>query len=245
MQKKSLAHKILDSNEPFVFYHTHRVTEKNIHKAISENRSMDLDVSVGQDGTPYLGHSEEYYKKSSEKIEESIPLERALELLSKSTIPIIVDCKHYDAWDAVADVVKSLGQERCLVNTFTDQLKFNYTPINPDYLTEWSDISKLVRVKERYPLVTTTASAKGLPTNLSLGTHIDLLGDIRKLLIDNNIDAVSLNIPKRLFTDELIMFFTAEGVLPHINIDDVKIADLTVCYIGETDVLESASSTLI
>lgn len=241
----SLAQKILDSNTPFVFYHTRKVTEGNINKAISENRSMDLDISVKANGEPYLGHSEEFYEKNGEKFVETISLEGAIGLLSKAEIPVIVDCKHYDAWKVVIGVVEDLGQERCLVNTFVSQLRFNDTPIEPDYLTERSDIPKLVQIKEKYPFVTTTASAKGLPVDLSLGTHIEQLEGIRKVLVENSVDTVSLNVPDKLINNELIKFFTAEGVLPHVNVDNVSTADLNVCYVGETDILENASATLV
>lgn len=245
MQTKSLAQRILNSNKPFIFYHHHRVTEKGIHKAIEENRSIHLDVCVDSNEKPYIGHSEEYYKKNSKKMEENISLNRALELLSKSTIPVFVDCKHYDTWALIEDVVEKLGQERCLVNTFADELKFNYNPIEPDYLSEWSDISKLEWIKEKYPLVTTVASAKGLPVDLSLRSHSKLLTNIRSLLVSNNIDDVSLNVSSDLYDDELIAFFTSKKMLPHIMFDGMQTSELTYCCVGEVEVFEKASSVRI
>lgn len=246
MHTKSLAQRILNSNKPFVFYHHLRVTKKGIHEAVEKNKSVHLDVCVDSNKKPYIGHSEEYYEKSGEKMKESISLNKALDLLSKSTIPVIVDCKHYNAWVLIGDVVEKLGQERCLVNTFVDELKFNYNSIEPDYLSEWSDVSKLEWIKGKYPLVTTVASAKGLPTDLSLGNYSELLSNIRTFLVSNNIDDVSLNVSSGLYDDGLITFFTSKKVLPHIiSTDGVETSKLTGCYVGEVEVFEKASSVRI
>ena len=94
--------------------------------------------------------------------------------------------------------------------------------------------------------MTTVASAKGLPTDLSLGNHSELLSNIRTFLVSNNIDDVSLNVSSGLYNDKLITFFTSKKVLPHvISIDGVETSKLTGCYVGEVEVFEKASSVRI
>ena len=69
----SLASKILRSNRPFTFFHTWYVTRDLLSQAISEQKSMDLDVCVDDSGNPYLGHSKEYHEKSGEPYYFTIP----------------------------------------------------------------------------------------------------------------------------------------------------------------------------
>src|SRR5215469_15844472 len=53
-----------------------------------------------------------------------MPLWEAVEALAGSNIPVIVDCKHFDAWTVVEEVVRQLRPERCLVHSFVFELKF-------------------------------------------------------------------------------------------------------------------------
>src|SRR5262245_39457901 len=104
----SLAQKILKSKRTVVLFHTWTVTRELLAQAIREKRSMDLDVCVDDSGNAYLGHSKEYLEKTHEPFFNSMPLWEAAEALSRSNIPVIVDCKHVDAWPVVEDVVTEL-----------------------------------------------------------------------------------------------------------------------------------------
>lgn len=242
----SFAEKVINSKKPFVLFHTYSVTKDVLKQAISGNKSMDLDVCVDGKGNPYLGHSEEFYEKSGERREENMPLWETVEMIAKSTIPVIVDCKHFDAWPVVEKVVEKIGPERCLVHTFVSELKFNYSRKDgePDYLTEWSPIEKLRSFKNKFPSVTTTASAKWLPDDLLIPEkYKDLLQNIRQTLKNNSVDTVCLNIPNETFSNESLKYFLAENIIPHIGIDNIDKAKLSEIYIGETDNLKFASKS--
>jgi hypothetical protein len=102
----SFAQKLLRRRRPVFLFHTCIVTRELLRQAIREKRSMDLDVCVDDRGAPYLGHPKEYHEKTREPFFNSMPLWEAVEALGDSNIPVIVDCKHYDAWTVVEEVVR-------------------------------------------------------------------------------------------------------------------------------------------
>jgi len=237
----SLAQKILSSKKPFVFYHTHEVTRDSLQEAIDTEKSMDLDICVDEAGRPYLGHSREFYEKSASPWDRSMPLWEAVELLSKASIPVIVDCKHYRGWRYVEEVIARIGPAKCMAHTFVSEFHFHYISHN-DVLCEWSPVEKLRSLKARFPSLTTTVSAKGLPHDLLLSAQYEeLLHNIKKTLIANQVDTVCLNIPDQTFSDEALAFFLKAQIIPHIMIDEIETSQLSEVYIGETDVLGSAS----
>lgn len=164
MKHISLAQKILKSKKPFFFFHTWCVTKNLLQQAIAEEKSMDLDVCVDDKGNPYLGHSKEYHEKSGEPFFVTMPLWEAVDMIAKSSIPVMVDCKHFNAWPIIEEVVTKIGPERCLVCVYVSEFKFGYSrkENEPDFLTEWSPIKKLRLLKSKFPLVNTTPCAKWL-----------------------------------------------------------------------------------
>jgi hypothetical protein len=205
---------------------------------------MDLDVCVDDQRNPYLGHSKEYHEKTWQPFFKSMPLWEAVDAIAKSEIPAIVDCKHVDAWPIVEEVIKRIGPERCLVHCFVNELKFDDSRMQgePDILSEWSSLEILQSLKERFPSVTTTASAGWLPNDTLLSPqHELLLLRIKDLLKHHSVDTVCLNVPDRTFSDRSLRYFLDQGIIPHVNVDYVDSKELSELYIGETNLLESAS----
>ncbi|MFA6096009.1 MAG: hypothetical protein WC788_00090 [Candidatus Paceibacterota bacterium] len=240
----SLTKKILDSKKPFTLFHTYSASEDIVRKAIGEKKSMDLDVCVDGSGKPYLGHSEEYYEKSGEARAVSMPIWEAVGLVSKAMIPVVIDCKHPDAWPVVEKTVSRIGAQKCLVHSFAEELRFGYSRREgePDYLTEWSNLGRLLSFKKKFPQVSTCASCKWLPDDLLISDKYEnLLGGIRKLLKDNRIDTVCLNVPNGTFSDGPLKYFLSGGIICHVGIDGLDVSKFTEIYIGETDDLDAAS----
>lgn len=240
----TLAQRILNSKRPFILFHTHSVTKNTLQRAIREGKSMDLDVCIDDTGEAYLGHPKEYHDKSGDPWKENMPIWEAVNMIRQSDIPVIVDCKHFDAWPFVGDVVNKIGAEKCLVHSFASELKFDFSRGNnePDFLSEWSPIEKLNLIKDKFPSVSTCVSCKWLPNNLLLiNDYNNILRDIRRILKENRVDTLCLNIPNETFSDNSIQFFLKEGILPHIGIDNIDTTKLSEIYIGETDNLNSAS----
>lgn len=240
----SLAQRIFSINKPFTLFHTHSATREAIEHAITSGKSMDLDVCVDKSGNPYLGHSKEYYEKSGEIQPKTMPFWEAIELVSKAGIPVIVDCKHYDAWPLIEKVISQIGAHRCLVHSFAAELKFDYEHDDYDYLTEWSPIKKLTEIKNKFPLATITASCKFLPNDFLISPQYEkILTKIREILKTNQVDTVYLNVPDNTMSDKILDFFLVEKIIPHVGIDNLDTSKLSKLYVGETDVLAKASDS--
>jgi hypothetical protein len=173
----SFAQKVLRSKRPVVLFHTWTVTKELLGRAIREKRSMDLDVCIDDGGDPFRGHAKEYQEKTQEPFFRSMPLWEAVEALADSTIPVTVDCKHFAGWPVVEEVVRQLGPERCLVHSFVSELRFDAgrMPGEPDFLSEWSSIGSLQASKRKFPLLTTSASAKWLPADVLVSDKYEAL----------------------------------------------------------------------
>lgn len=242
----SLAQKVLKSKRPVVLFHTWTVTRELLWQAIHEKRSMDLDVCVDDQGNPYLGHPKEYHEKTHEAFFDSMPLWEAVEALADSNIPVIVDCKHFGAWSVVEDVVRQLRPDRCLVHSFVSELKFEAGRMagEPDFLNEWSSIKCLRTIKRKFPLLTTTASAKWLATDVLVSEKCEAaLENIIALLKEYATDTVCLNVPNSTFSDKALRTFLQKDILCHVGVDGIDVKQFSEMYIGETDRLEFASRT--
>lgn len=240
----SFAQKVLKSKQPVVLFHTWTVTRELLGQAIREKRSMDLDVCIDDRGGAYLGHPKEYHEKTHEPFFGSMPLWDAVEPLATSNIPVIVDCKHFGAWPVVEDVVEQLRPERCLVHSFVSELKFDAgrMPEEPDFPSEWSSVECLQAIKRKFPLLTTTASAKWLPPDVLVSEKYEaLLKSIVKLLEECAVDTVCLNVPDSTFSDKILRTFLQREILCHVAVDRIEVKQLSEMYIGETDRLEFAS----
>lgn len=241
----SLAQKIRNSDAPYIFYHTHQVTRDSLEEAIDWGKSMDLDVCVDEAGRPYIGHSREYYEKIVEPWDISMPLWEAVDLISKAHIPVIVDCKHQGAWRYVEEVIARIGPAKCLAHTFISEFYFPYVPHEYDVKCEWSPAEKLRGLKAKFPSLTTTASAKGLPDDLFLSDRYEeLLRGIKRTLLAHQVDTVCLNISNDAFSDKALAFFLEDEIIPHIMIDKIDTSALSEVYIGETDDLSLASKSI-
>jgi hypothetical protein len=205
---------------------------------------MDLDVCIDEAGNSYLGHPKEYHVKTGEPYFDSMPLWEAVEVLARSSIPVIVDCKQFDAWPVVDEITRQLRPERCLVHAFVSELKFDASRVQgePDFLVEWSSLENLRELKQKFPSATTSASAKWLPEDVLLSEKYDaLLVRIATLLGEHTVDTICLNVPDSTFSDRVLRLFLEDGILAHVGIDHAESARLPEVYIGETDRLERAS----
>jgi len=242
----SFAQRVLKSRRPVVLFHTWTVTKELLVQAIREKRSMELDVCVDNRGNPYLGHSNEYHEKTREPLFNSMSLWEAVEALADSNIPVIVDCKHSSAWPIVEEIVKQLRPERCVVHSFVAELKFDAGrfPGEPDFLSEWSSIERLLTLKRKCPSLTATASAKWLPPDVLVSEkYTALLEGIVSLLKQYAVDTICLNVRDSTFSDKALRMFLRQDILPHVGIDRIDVQQLSEMYIGESDRLEFASRT--
>ena len=245
MRNSSIAGQIWNSSDPLILFHAHTVTDDVLNTAIREERSMDLDISIDGAGAPYLGHSVANYKKNNISAYGSIPLERALSFLERSSIPVHLDCKERGAFTAVLDVVERLGADRCVINSFVNELNF-LTPPNSHmwgtYIEEdWMPIAVLREARKSFPEITIQASGEGVTAESLLEDDGKILQEIIHTL-GTDIDSVHLNIPSVEFVpSEVIDAINDAGILYQLNIDNLR-EEPQGFYIGESDDMGKTSA---
>jgi len=239
----SLAQRILNSSKPFVLFHTYKVDKESIYQAVKENKSMDLDIAIDNEGKPFIGHTLEYYEISGEVRPKNMPFYETLNFLSKAHIPLIIDCKQVETWPTLIKTLNQLGPHRCLVHIFALELKFNHNlEYDKNYPSEWIPIGNLKSLKEQFPNVTTTVSCKYLPPDVLLSSKYQAeLESIKSILNENKVDTLCLNVPDETMTDKTLEFFLSENIIPHVNIDKINISSFKKTFVGETNYLEVAS----
>lgn len=238
MHNGLIARQVWENSEPLILFHAHTITDGILDTAIREERSIDLDISVGNEGAPYLGHSASHYEKNNISTYDSAPLEHALSLLEDSSIPVHLDCKEHGAFTAVLDAAERLGADRCIINSFVNELNF-LTPTNSHmwgtYIEEdWMPIEILREAKKRFPEITVQASGEGVTSESLLEDDGKILQEIIHIL-GTDIDSVHLNIPSVEFVSkEVISAINDAGILYQLNIDDLR-EEPQGFYIGESD----------
>jgi len=156
----------------------------------------------------------------------------------------VVDCKYHGAWPVVEEVTGRISAGKCLVHAYVRELRFDYSRRagERDFITEWSPFEKLRLLKSSHPEVSTCASCKWLPRDPSVSEKCaSPLQSIRETLVQNQMDTVRLDIADDAFREELLGFFLAANVLPHVGVDNIDTTRLSLPYIGETDSLALAS----
>jgi hypothetical protein len=154
----------------------------------------------------------------------------------------MVDCKHYDAWPVIEEMVSAIGPERCLVGGFVSEFRFGQSRGDgePDFRTEWSPIARLAELKRKYPSITTTAGAKWTPPDLLSERYKSLVAFIREMLQEHQVDAVCF-MPEPIVTNEWLRYFLERDILLQIGIDRTDRSNLKEVFVGETDHLAMAS----
>jgi len=244
MSSLSISQRIIKSGKPFIFFHTWEVTKELLNQVISEQKTIDLDISMNDKGEPYLGHSAEYHQKYGEPYFQTMPFWEAIEMVTKSDIFAMLDCKDFNSWQTIEKVVSKIGPERCLVCGFVNELKFDFSrlPHEPDFLSEWSPIENFTKLKEKFPQVTTTPCSKWLPKDLFVSAqYTELIQNVLHLLKKYHADTVCLGVPDETINNKWLKYFLNENIIPHIMIDNADTTKLSELFIGETDYLQKVS----
>ncbi len=241
----SLAQRIQQSQERIALFHTSALTREILEDAISRNKSIDIDIAIDESGHPFIGHSLEYYHISWEEQPITIPFREAIELLEKSDIPIILDCKEIWALPFLIQIIERLWAHRILVHIYAREFRFSHFEwADHDYPSEWIDMREVANLKKKYPNITTTASCKYLdPELLKTRGKYTILNFIRETLVSNNVDTICLNVTDNTIDNETLNFFLEENIIPHVTVDAIDASKLTSCYLWESDFINRVSDS--
>ncbi len=154
----SRAYEVLfQGSRSLFYYHTPKVTPKELEAAISRRASIEIDIAWAYeafvDGVekdqPYIGHPQEFYTVLGKEFpKENVTISYAVNQLKlHPEVLVVLDCKDTNAISAVASIVGELGAARCLIHAFIkdwtpDCAKYGVTP-EPHWYREDIDLGTI------------------------------------------------------------------------------------------------------
>lgn len=233
----------IKNNEPYIYFHTHKVTETLLHRAIISNKSIELDVSFDEKIGPIIGHPLAFYKYRGIQKPESLPFHDAIKKLTSTKIVVVLDCKDVRALPYLETVALELGRHRVLLHAWVDSLSFkpyaDDVVVEPHWDTENMPEHHLRSFynKTGVPVV---LSCRGLTLN-NMSTNKDKFYETLKNLTDFCV-AVNPNLsPSSSLPAELIEMISKLGMVPWINVITTSVPDGLTVYIGASDDLNDCS----
>lgn len=239
------------TKRPFVYYHTHRVYDKNLEEAIDHKKSIELDIAFDSDGTFYnkgdfyIGHPVSFYTEFGKEFYKNMLLEDAVKKLEQNpSIFVVLDCKNIKAIPKMKEIVKRLGSHRCLFHAFIKEWTFEPLEANIEIEPHWKDedipLKEVLEFKQRnkVPII---GACRGFSAERL--NNKDVVSKVLASVKNKDIDCISLYMPgTELPPLAIARQITQAGYLNWINVDKIANIDLSdVTYIGMTDILEKAS----
>ncbi len=91
--------------------------------AVANHEAIEIDISLDDNGNPYIGHPLSWYIFHHKSFKEPIRLDTALEMLKHTpNTKVVFDIKQKQAVDSVMSIVNEIGAERCFIHAFASEL---------------------------------------------------------------------------------------------------------------------------
>lgn len=236
---------ILRNKLPFVYFHTHIINRAILDRAVAAGRSLEIDISMNDDGGLYIGHPPSFYTFKCQPLPDNLPLDIVLEaVVSIPDMYVVLDCKDVRALPRVNAIVSQFGIDRVIFHSWIDSLSFMPYPseivAEPHWLHE--DLpTHAVRQLQRHLLVPIIVSARGLTVDRleSEGAQI-----VNHIITEAKgwVNAVNFNLPNAQAPSMSIMHnLLDQGILTWLNIDSVPPQQRPDVYLGMTDNISLAS----
>jgi hypothetical protein len=235
---------IKELKRPFIYYHTHVITKEVLDHAISHHKSIEIDVSVGDDGKPYIGHPLSFYKFKGLPAPNNLALDKVFGRIKESDLFIVFDCKDVRALPAIKEMIHELGNERCLFHTWIDALEFTPYPsdlvVEPHWVFEDLPLAPVLQFfkETSVPMIFST---RGLTHERIASDSESILARIHKAAADTAA-AIYCNLPGgEIPSREFVKRLESMNLLAAFNLDKVPPDQRPDSYIAFTDNIELAT----
>lgn len=129
----------LKNNARWSYFHTHRVDDALVARAVEHNRSIEFDI-YARDGRATIQHPPAFYVENGAAPPANMDLEDAIAAVEASAACVVVlDAKSREALGVIAELVARLGTHRCVVHAFLDELRFDPPPAGARPRAHWVD----------------------------------------------------------------------------------------------------------
>ncbi len=238
--------RIFDKQQPFIIFHTHVIDRKVLDAAVAAGKSLEVDLSIDENGKIYVGHPLSHYISSNLPPPNNLPLDVILSEMKAANLFLVLDCKDVKVLPKAQEIIKEYGPENCLFHSWSDAL------ILRPYLEEWDSAqanwaaeelphAEIIKLRQATGVPMTLSCHRGL-TRGRLQTDGDAIVDRIAEILGGNAEALSFVLPPGQIAPMPAMQRLLERhILPHLHIDDVPAKARPPAYLGWTNYLEHAS----
>lgn len=243
---KNPVRQIFDKQKPFIIFHTHVIDRKVLDAAVAAGKSLEVDLSITDDGKIYVGHPLSHYTSLNLPPPNNLPLDVVLSEMKAADLFLILDCKDVRVLPKAQEIIKEYGPEDCLFHSWSDAL------ILEPYLEEWNVIqpnwageelphSEILKLRRATNVPMALTCHRGL-TQKRLETDGDAIVDRVLEAIEGDAEKVSFCLPK----NQIVPMPVMQKLLDHhiligTHVDEVPPEARPPIYLGSTDHLELAS----
>jgi hypothetical protein len=236
-------YKAIKTNRPFIYYHTHVINEAVLKEALTDKKSLEVDISVAEDGSIFIGHPLIFYEFRRQSPPNNLPLSDVLEQAKRAALYLVLDCKDVRAITKAKEIIKEFGVGNCLFHSWVDILCFKpYPPeiaVEPHWFYEdlpFDQVKKL-HVETKVPLI---LSARGL-TQERLRNDREIVNRVIKVS-RGMAEAINFNLPNgEAPPKEIMQKLLDEGILTWLNVDRVPARERPPVFIGMSDNMDLVS----
>jgi hypothetical protein len=241
-----LKERIFELNKPFIYFHTHDLTRTVLDKAKASGKSLEVDMSVNEEGQIYVGHPLEFYKYKKLPPPENLPLETVKKEMLDSGLFIVLDCKDVKALPKAGEIISDFGAEHSGLHAWAEELQFKRDPSEKDAEPHWKyediPLKEILKVKSKtnVPVIISARRLTMERLNSAEGEEI-----FQKIVstAEGKVDAINFNLPEGEAPPLGIMNKLLEhSILTWLKLDRVPEEKRPKVFLGMSDEIESASN---
>ncbi len=237
---------IFTAKKPFVFFHTHVIDRQILDAALAARKSLEIDLSITDEGEIYVGHPLSHYKSAGLPPPDNLPLEVILREMKAAGLFLVLDCKDVRVLPKAREIIKDYGPENSLYHSWSDALTLNpylekWDTIQPNWAGEELSHAEILKLRQATDVPMTLSCHRGL-TSERLQADGDAIANRIAEILDGNAEGVSFTMPQGQLAPVAVMQRLLEHkILTNFSIDIVPPEARPPIYLGYSDHLELAS----
>lgn len=238
---------IFEVQKPFTFFHTHVIDRRILDTAVAARKSLEVDLSITDDGEIYVGHPLSHYTALGLPPPNNLPLDVILYEMKAAGLFLVLDCKDVRVLPKAREIIEAYGAENILYHSWSDALTLRpylkeWDTFQPNWIGEELPHTEILKLRKATNVPMTLSCHRGLTTK-RLESHGDIIADRLAEILDGTAEAVSFTMPKGQFAPVAVMQkLLAHKILTNFSIDIVPPEARPPFYLGYTDHLELASN---
>jgi hypothetical protein len=237
---------IFKRQKPFIFFHTHVIDRQILDAAVAARKSLEVDISIAEDGSIYVGHPLSHYTAQNLPLPNNLPLDVVLSEMKTAGLFLILDCKDVKVLPKAKEIIQKYGPENCLYHSWSDALILQpyleeWEVTQPNWTREELPHAEILKLRQETGVPMTLTCHRGL-TRQRLETDGDVIIDKIVAAVGKDAEAISFSLPPdQVAPLSAMQRLLDHHILPSFHIDRTPPEARPSMYLGSTDNLDLAS----